>query len=58
MIESLYHWSGFALSWKETFGTNPVSLATEYSTVMRRPSGSHTEYFPVTLDEEKFEFEF
>lgn len=43
-----YPWSGLALSWNDTFGTNPVSLATEYSTVIKRPSGSHTEYFPVT----------
>lgn len=52
-MNHIHHWSGFALSWNEIFGTNPVSLATEYSTVMRRPSGSHTEYLPVTFRNKK-----
>lgn len=39
---------GLAFSWNDTLGTNPVSDATVYSTVIKRPSGSHTEYFPVT----------
>lgn len=46
--ECICYCSGFALSANVIFGTNPVSFATVYSTVIRRPSGSHTEYFPVT----------